>query len=338
MTWSEFVTAVESGMAVEGSRRGLSTFRARYMRNAVLDLQRYIRGYREGNTTLYTAAQVTDQGQAQLVDFPDGCKPKALYIYSVDTELNSPLCYRYRLQFYPWLQRQDLICGRLNFSSWLGSACTTQGCPPVTISADQQAAWFSKAYVYTIGPMGRNFLIYPKLTASTRLLLAWDGLKYTFSDSDTVNMPAEASECVAFYILAQIARFVDKDYNAAREFERLYKERRLSLFRDFQETQDAEEKDEEYDSDVIPAPTNFSEFDAQSLPFLRTITSIAGSTVAALEQIPTTSMDTPTSVLLLIGGVIQLWVLESSSTATGPGAQRPADYSASAPKCWIQLS
>ena len=340
MTWAEFQTAVQDHMGVEGTRRGMGTFRSTYMRNAVLDLQRYIRGYREGNTTLYTSAQLTAHGQAQLADFPDGCKPKALYIYSADAALDDPLCYRNRLQFYPWNNRQDLICGSLNFSSWLSGCCTTAGCPPVAITADQQAAWLSKAYVYTIGPMGRNFLIYPQITASTRLLLVYDGYKYVFNSSDTVNFPAESAEAVAFYCLAQIARFIDKDYNAAREFERLWKERRLSLWRDFQETQMLDdEKDEEYDSSAIPAPTNFSAFDAQSIPFLRTITMLAGTTTAALAAIPTVSLDLPTSVMVLIGGALQIWVLESSTAATGIGVQRPNDYNATTnARVWTLLA
>lgn len=338
MTWAEFVSAVNSHLAVESKRRGMEAFRLRYMRNAVLDLQRFIRGYREGNTTVYTSAQLTSQGQAQLVDFPGGCKPKAVYIYSVDTTLNDPLCYRYRLQFYPWLHRQDLICGRLNFTSWLGACCTTAGCPPVALTDDQQLAWTSKAYVYTIGPMGRNFLIYPKITTSTRLLLVWDGYKYVWSDSDTINFPEEAAEAVAAYVQAKIARNVDKNLALSREFEGDYVRLRLSLFRDFQETQDAEQKDEEYDSDVIPAPTNFSEFDAQSIPFLRTITAIPGTAANCLAAISTVSMTTPTTVMVLIGGALQLWTLDAGTTATGPGVQRPNDHGASNQKVWIQLS
>jgi hypothetical protein len=340
MDWGEFQDAVNSHLAVEANRRGMEAFRERYMRNAVLDLQRYIRGYRVGNTTVYGPDDVTNQGQAQLVEFPTGAKPKAVYIYSVDAELDSPLCYRYRLQFYPWLSRQDLICGRLNFSNWwAGCACNSEGCSQVPMTADQQQAWTTKAYVYTIGPMGRNFLIYPQITESTRLLLVWDGYKYTWSDSDTINFPEEASEAVAAYVQAKITRNVDKNLALSREFEADYVKLRLALYRDFIETQDMEEKDDEYGANSIPPPTNFSEFDAQSIPLLRTITTIAGSGVTALEAISTVSMDTPTSVMLIISGVLQLWVLTSGTNATAPGVQRPADFNATTnPKVWIQLS
>lgn len=338
MNWGEFVDAVESHLAVEANRRGMEAFRARYMRNAVVDLQRYIRGYCDGNTTVYTSANCTDHGQAQLVDFPNNCKPSALYIYSVDTDLDDPLCYRYRLQFYPWNLRQDLICGRLNFASWAGACCCGSGCTLPALTADQQAAWLSKAYVYTIGPMGRNFLIYPQITASTRLLLVWDGLKYVWSDSDPINFPEEASEAVAAYVQWKITRNVDKNILLSKEFEADWLKLRLALFREFNDTQDAEKKDEELDSSVIPAPTNFSEFGAQSIPFLATITAIPGTAANCLAAIPTTSMDTPTTVVVLIGGALQMWVLEAGTAATGPGSQRPNDYAADNHKVWTQLA
>lgn len=339
MTWAEFVDAVDSHLAVEANRRGMEAFRARYMRNAVLDLQRYIRGYREGNSTTYTVNDVEDEGQAQLVSFPAGAKPSAVYIYSADAELDDPLCYRYRLQFYPWMQRQDMICGRLNFMAWLGACCTTAGCPPVALTDDEQQAWTSKAYVYTIGPMGRNFLIYPKLTASTRLLLIWDGYKYEWEDGDEINFPAESSEAVAAYVQAKIARNVDKNLALSREFEADYARLRLALYRDFQETQDMEKKDEEYDVNV-PAPTNFSGFGAQYVPLLGTVTALEGATSAALAALPTLSMDVPTSVIISISGVQQLWTLQTGTDANDPsnGVLRPNDYSASNTKVWYQGS
>ena len=339
MNWGEFVDAVESHLAVESNRRGMEAFRSRFMRNAVLDLQRYIRGYRDGNTTVYTTASVTDQGQAQLVDLPTNAKPTALYIYSVDADLDDPLCYRYRLQFYPWNSRQDLICGKLNFMSWAGSACCGLGCSVPALTADQQLAWTSKAYVYTIGPFGRNFLIYPKITASTRLLLVWDGLRYVWSDTDPINFPEEAAEAVAAYVQWKITRTVDKNIGLSKEFEADWLKLRLSLYRDFQETQDADKKDEQYFSSVIAAPTNFSEFGGQNVSFLSTITALAGGAPNCLDTIPTASMDTPTTITIIIGGAVQMWVLEAGTDATGPGKQRPLDHAAgSNEKVWTQLS
>jgi len=253
MIWSEFVTAVESHLAVEANRRGMETFRARYIRNGVLDLQRYIRRFRAANTTVYTASDVTDEGEAQLVTMPENAKPKAFYIYSVDTELNDPLFYRYRLEVYPWNSRYDMINGRLTAIA-AGACCDTSGCG-TALTDDEQQVLLSKAYRFAMSPHGRNAIIYPKITASTRLLLVWEGYKYEWDDDDAITFPEEASEAVAAYVQARITRNVDKNLQLAREFDAEWQRLRLSLYRDFNETQDFDEKDEEYETLLLSAMT-----------------------------------------------------------------------------------
>lgn len=80
MTWGEYVELVESHLAVEANRRGLEAFRARYMKNAVLDLQRYVPAYRAGNVTTYTSEDVELMTRASLGELPPQAKVKALYL------------------------------------------------------------------------------------------------------------------------------------------------------------------------------------------------------------------------------------------------------------------
>jgi hypothetical protein len=80
MTWGEYVDLVESHLSVEATRRGMETFRARFMRNAVLDLQRYIPGYRAGNVTTYTTEDVELLTKASLGELPPQAKVKAFYM------------------------------------------------------------------------------------------------------------------------------------------------------------------------------------------------------------------------------------------------------------------
>ncbi len=80
MTWADFVELVESHLSVEANRRGMEAFRARYMKNAVLDLQRYIPSYRAGNVTNYTSADVELLTRASLGELPPQAKAKAFYM------------------------------------------------------------------------------------------------------------------------------------------------------------------------------------------------------------------------------------------------------------------
>ncbi len=340
MQWSDFVLEVNAQLPIEATRRGLEAFRDRLMRNAVLDLQRYIPGFCQGLTTTYLAVDVEALDHCSLVKLPNGAKPRELWQYSIK-DGDDPHCRRHRLDFYPWARRQDLICGKLDFMAWWGAWNWPVGsCPPTPPANVQGWDWVRrKGYVYTIAPHGKSFLVYPAVNDETALLLVWDGYKTEFSPTDTVPFSDGTAEAVANYVMWRIMLTVDKNPGLAREYQAMWRERRLSLYRDWQDTQDAEGKGDEYDSDVIPPPTNFAAFDAQSIPFLRTITTIAGSGANALEQISTLSLTTPTTVMILIGGVIQLWGLEASTAATGPGVQRPADYNGTSnAKVWTILS
>lgn len=235
MLWSAFKTAVESHLAVETNRRGLEAFRARHMRNAVLDLQRYIRAYRSPFKTTYAVANVTTIGVAQQIALPSGVVlPKALYIYKVD-DVDEPYndeCCKERLEWYPWNARQDLICGQLNFATWSACGCSVGGCAVEPASVEDLQAWLAKAYVYTMAPMGKYIIFFPQITASTRLLLLFESETYSPADADDVPFPEQASEAVAAYLLSRIARVVDKDPNQALAYDAEYRRLRLSLFRD----------------------------------------------------------------------------------------------------------
>jgi hypothetical protein len=338
LLYSEFVSAVEAHLAVEANRRGLATFRAKYMVNAMVDLQRFIRSYREANKSIYTSGDVAIESHAHLVPMPTGAKPKACYIYSI-AEDDDQLCRRYRLNYYPWERKEDLICGKLDFMSWWGCCWPEGGCPPATES--DCTDWLRKAYVYSISPMSRNFLIYPQLTASTRLLLIWDGYKTTFADDDEINLPLEAAEAVASYILWKITLNVDKSPQLAALHAAEYARQRLSLFRDFQESvQDMDQKDEEFGATNIAMEDALFGFGAVTIPFLTVVTQHEGVTNAAMANIPTLNIETPYTVQVLIDGEQETWVLMAGSDATdvANGILRGNDWSVSNAKVWYQNS
>lgn len=235
MLWSAFKTAVESHLAVETNRRGMEAFRARHMRNAVLDLQRYIRAYRSPFKTTYAVANVTTIGVAQQIALPSGVVlPKALYIYKID-DVDQPYndeCCRERLERYDWNARQDLICGKLNFATAAACGCSVGGCAVEPVTAEDLQAWLAKAYVYTMAPMGRYIIFYPQITASTRLLLLFESMTYSPADGDDVPFPEQASEAVAAYLMSRISKVVNKDPAMAADYDLEYRKLRLALYRD----------------------------------------------------------------------------------------------------------
>ena len=80
---------------------------------------------------------------------------------------------------------------------------------------------------------------------------------------------------------------------------------------------------------------------AQDIPFLAGITALEGAGDNALSAIVTGSITVPYLVEILDtggSGAVQTWALLESDLATGPGAQRPNDWSVTNNKVWIQLS
>ncbi len=230
MIYSEYVDLVLEQLTVDAGRRGLEDFRAQQIRNSVVDLQRFIRGYRKGHTTTYAAADLTQIGCAARGNVPEHAIPEALYIQST-TVLARPPCdtdapVRNRLDMWPWVNRDHL----------------------------SYAACDRRLYAYALSPYGNTFVIHPALNDETELLLVWEGIKRDFADGDTVPWPESASEASAAYVKWQINLQVDKNIPLVREYQALYNMKRLALYRDFQEKLDAEKMDEEPVSGIQPAP------------------------------------------------------------------------------------
>jgi hypothetical protein len=330
MTYSESVADVIEELGVDGNRRGIELQRARWIRDGFVDLQRFIRAYREGHTTTYQVADLEEKGYAHLGTLPEQAKPKAFYIVSevpdAETEeLPNPNIARNRLDYVAWEDRLDRMIRR--------------GSPA---SADGSAACFprgSREYLYAISPFSRQFLVHPLVNDETYLLVVWDGLKMAFADNDVVPWPEWAAEAVASYVKWKILKFVDKRPDLAQGEYAAYVQSRRSLWREQNEAQVADGRDEEYTGSVVPNPAPFANFGAQGIPFLSTITQLEGSDNTALADVPTASISTvPYTVQILIDGALQTWVLRASSAANDPtnGLLRPNDFNATTnAKVWI---
>lgn len=289
MLWSDFVTEVNAQISVDANRRGLEAFRDRFIRNAVLDLQRYIPGYRQGLTTTYGINDVTALDLCSLVQMPAGALPKEIWLYSTDPAAD-PYCKRYRLDFYPWKSRQDLICGKLDFMNWWSGGWWPNGVcptPPATIQPNCNGwNWCEKkGYVYTMAPHGKSFLVYPQISSTNALILLWDGYKTEFLNGDTIPFHEGASEAVASYLKWRISLEVDKNIPLAREFQAAWRERRLSLYRDWQDTQDAEGDGDEYGNGSITPPPQGT-FQSGTVPLTQGMTTVAVTFPSGYNVVP----------------------------------------------------
>jgi hypothetical protein len=320
MIWADFKALVIDELGVDGTRRGIDALRDRAMRGAVIDLQRYIRAYRQNHKTVFNVADLTAVDFAHTGEIPDQAKPKAFYIVSqvpkADGTLPDPNCARNRLDFCAWDDRQHrMVCNQYGL----------------------------RDYLYSISPMNRMFMVHPLINDQTYLLLVWDGLKMDFDDIDEVPFPEQAAEAVGAYVKWKILLEVDKRLDIAREWydkareTGIYPNLRLKLSREQREAQDADGKDEEYTS-TMPSITGFG---PQRVVFLNKITQLQGldNDFTALSAIPTKNIATPYTVEIDIGGVRQVWELRAGTDATAAGIQRGNDYAATTnEKVWYQVA
>lgn len=332
MIYSASVADVIEELGVDGNRRGIELQRTKWIRDGFIDLQRFIRAYREGHTTTYQVADLTEKGYAHLGTLPDQAKPKAFYIVSVvpdpDTgDLPNPNIERNRLDYVAWEDRLDRMIRRGNPVNADGTvACCGGG---------------RREYLYAISPFSRQFLVHPLVNSETYLLVVWDGLKMAFEDNDVVPWPEWAAEAVASYVKWKILKFVDKRPDLARDEYAAYVQLRRSLWREQNEAQVADGRDEEYTNSDVPNPSPFANFGAQGIPFLSTVTQLEGGDNTALAEVPTEGITTPYTIQIIISGELQTWVLTASTAANDPsnGVLRPNDYAATTnEKVWIRNS
>lgn len=325
MTWAQFQAGVSALLGPEAIRRGIAALVAQHTANAVIDLQRYIPSFRQGNSTSFLAANLTVQSKAMVGSMPLGAKVKAFYIYSNATG-DDPNCKRYKLDYYPWSKRQDIICGRLDFKTWWGCCGAGGPCPPFppacSIPTDPTSlnpwGWCEeRAYVYTISPHLDSFVIYPPLNPYDTLLMVWDGFKSTFSPTDVVPYPIEATEAVAAYVLTKVRKQIDRDLNLANSSQTDYLSARRALIREWRDNQVTDGQDDEYLTNLIPPPAeSLIMAGAQAVPLLQSITAIAGTTPNCLQAIATAAFTGPTAVLVRIGGLTQMWICQAGVDAT----------------------
>jgi hypothetical protein len=159
--------------------------------------------------------------KAHLGLLPDQAKPKAFYIVSTadadgDAVTDDPNCMRNRLVRVAWEDRRPMICG------------CVKDC----------------RYLYAISPFSKRFLVHPLINSETELRVVWDGMKMDFADEDDVPFPIQAAEAVASYMKWKLLLNVDKRIDLAREEYAIYVQKRLALYREQDEAQEADGKDE----------------------------------------------------------------------------------------------
>lgn len=193
-TWAEFREQVIVHLTVHWERRTLRRWIEQMMRDAVLDLQKYINAYREDHQDVYSADRLVIHGTASI-----GRVPTNAYIQQFRFKSTGYVCVDHPLDVESWQNRHNLAC------------CDT-------------------TYKVAIDPVGTEFWVNPQVTPGSEVVLHWNGRKSVWSDSDIVKFDDDAAAVVAEYCLAKLTRVIDKDLSASRTHMEDYEKMRRSLY------------------------------------------------------------------------------------------------------------
>ena len=211
MTWAEFKTKVREFLPTDAGALNVDTpsivggvsYLENLIRQAVIDLQRYIETFRIGHETIFTQDDLTEEGQASLGQLPDNAILRQMdYV-----KLGQP-CVRQPLSQYPWENRFDLICGNIR-----------------TVSCQ---------YAIAIDPQLRSFVVYPKVESNRQLSLIWDAKlekgKSEFVDDEGVPFSEASAFAVSLFVSAHLRLKMDQDATGFKNFMDQYVDARTNLY------------------------------------------------------------------------------------------------------------
>lgn len=199
---------------------------------------------------------------------------------------------------------------------------------------------FSGGPAYCFPPQSDEIWLYPALDATHRFDLEWVGVTEEFEDDDEVTFDRTAAEAAAHYIRQMLyLTEMDDQRQAAASLAFYQKALRKAVI-------DCSDRDTGTPTQVQPydyrrrcwfygscCPPITINTDNQVVTPGPTVTYTSLSQLAAVA---TRYHAVPFTVYVLIDGVLQTWTLQVGSDATGNGILRPNDYSAGAPRIWVQ--
>ena len=195
MTWAQYTTQFRKHLMQYNRMQGVQDFIDLAIRTATADLQRALPWYQVNYDTVMVPALCTTDGYTMSCDLPQGSNFK----FSVSNGTDEA-----DLREISWY---DLDTYRLGKSP-----------------ADDR--------VFAVKSAGRKFTMAPPLNDDETLRVRYDGVKYDYTDSDTVPFDSLFIEAASHCVLADLSRRVDNDQDTYMSFMRSYGRLKAKLMAD----------------------------------------------------------------------------------------------------------
>lgn len=182
-------------MLAQDWRRGtLNKYVSLLIKNALIDIQRYVEEYRSGHVNHYGPGDVEIHGTASIGRLPIGA-----YIEQMRMRTTGYTCRNYHLNREAWDARFNLSC-----------------CDAV--------------YKVAINPVGHDFWVNPQIIPGRQLELHWNGIKTSWQDSETVVFDGDVALAVADYCMIYLSRRINNDNQASAAYQQSYMQKRKDLY------------------------------------------------------------------------------------------------------------
>lgn len=210
MTWAEFKQQVLVDLPMDNARIGIATGNPNYLEHqllyAIIEIQKLVPFYQQGHETIYGQDDVVREGLASVGSLPseDQCRPGDAYFKNVGN-----VCVSHPFYPYPWGNRYDLICGNPRL--------------------------YNSQFYMAIDRQAKTFIAFPSIGADQKIVLAWEGVKTSFDNDETVPFDVDVANAVSLFVKSRISRLVDHDLAEAGSYYADYVRARAILFADTRE-------------------------------------------------------------------------------------------------------
>ena len=210
MTWAEFNSSVRSLLTVDADRLNVQTFINLMIRQAAIDLQEFIKGFRVGQETIYRHDDFVAEGSASRGTLPPEAQIQSGSISIIEDEV-ACTCKRYDLTPYPYESRFDLINNAVCLSGGSG-------------------------YI-SIDPWARSFYVFPVMADGSFISVFWDGVKIDFAGAERVPFTEGAVMAAAEFVKAKLSREINRDLSLHDSYMASYESKRTLLYLDAKDRQ-----------------------------------------------------------------------------------------------------
>ena len=193
-TWQEFSAEVDSLLEADAGRLGAETFITKQKRQAVIQLQHNVERFTQRHEQVYLPDNFTTHQNASLGSLPFDAK----YLDAIYVRYNSGgACHNHPVHVVSWDDRINLI----------GAKACLDGVG-AQVAIDRSTG---------------TFLVFPKVQAedegeyANKFMLYWSGVRFQWTDDDTVPFNERCAQAVADYVKAKIYLHVEKRPDMYRE-------------------------------------------------------------------------------------------------------------------------